>query len=167
MLGFQYSLTYKKGWKGNMKKIISGMFLQEVLLPAIGYDTGIGEVVVIQPKQLQQMFTGVIFPREEIHLYDGVNGYIFDAYGVAFVYSFEENETSLSFTKQYMNRQDSIDYHFNKKEGNEWIGTFNGKATGAGYSSCVINVVSDKFLDSSRFADIPLPPTSVNYVNIT
>jgi hypothetical protein len=136
--------------------LIQGIFFQDRTV--LGIDTApiVGEVVLVRNDILPWLFSGVIAPGST-HFPRVTDGFIRDRFGLASISKFSLSEKRLKFTKKYEGRDDLIAYEFKKKEGNEWLGTYTGEATGNGYASCTLVKVADSFLSPHRFKNFSMP----------
>jgi len=141
-------------------KIITGVFFQKRGFFGTNRPRTEDPVVIVEPEQLKNMFTGVILP-EPIIPYTKRNlcvpeGYMFDSYGFAHIFQYQETDTSVSFVKKYERREferheEVINYNFTAKENGEWLGEWKGENRGDGYASCIIVSVSDQMFNVTRF----------------
>jgi hypothetical protein len=72
--------------------------------------------------------------------------FLTDAAGKATLAGIELTEDTLSFTKQYDGREDTIHYRFRKQADGTWKGGYSGTATSEGEARCIVTQVPDDFL---------------------
>jgi len=128
-----------------MKKLylIQGIIFQNGNLLGTSYKPGIGIAVTIQKSMLFGIFNGIVGPS----VLEGVyGGHMNDKWGESGITDFQIIDDELSFSKHYKDRP-PINYFFNKKENNTWIGSYQGKDCGTGYSKCIITEVDESFFD--------------------
>ncbi|MEM4271651.1 MAG: hypothetical protein QXD13_00995 [Candidatus Pacearchaeota archaeon] len=90
--------------------------------------------IILQPFYPNSLFEGFLNCKE-----DGtIDGYLNDRWGQSKIEGILKNQLGdLTFRKMYIHRADIIFYSF-KKEGNLWIGCYNGPETGVGEAQCEI-----------------------------
>jgi hypothetical protein len=108
------------------------------------------------------LLTGLFFSGSERGVWSGVlseedgelSGETIDAYGMAQLshVSLDEANGTFAFVKRYYDRTDDIRYQFSRDENRDWVGHFNGGATGLGGARCSL-VVRDE-----RYFEPPKPP---------
>jgi hypothetical protein len=76
-------------------------------------------------------------------------GIIKDSYGNSYLSDIKIEENSFSFSKKYENRNDTIQYHFQKKELN-WVGYYFGNFVGHGFAVCKIIPYENVFYDLEK-----------------
>ncbi len=100
--------------------------------------------LVFQEDMLPFMYAGVfasIPPESEKEM----TGTMADFCGRAVLFDIKLSETELSFTKQYLGREDEIFYSFRKQADGSWGGSFSGADVQAGNSHCILTPVSEEF----------------------
>lgn len=122
--------------------LIQGVFFQEQEFFQPMMVSGDGMVAGIRSHLIYDMFGGVIFRDPKTQ---ELSGGMTDHYGESVLSNISMTETRFSFVKQYNGRGDNIAYLFEKGSGNLWIGGYQGVATGAGNSHCILTEVPDDF----------------------
>lgn len=125
---------------------INGMFWQEGLVPYVGNDQIMGEVVMLGIKQTEALFSGVI----GLLAYSGTDGYLKDTFGESDVSDVKLSRTNLSFTKQYIHREDTISYSFTRGSDDVWVGTWEGDAVGKGEAKCILTKIPQTFFQKPK-----------------
>ena len=144
-----------------MKKLflIQGLFFQEQPSFGIGFKEDVGEAVFVSQQMIRCFFSGFIGPKPETDKESPfLNGMLQDHYGEAMITDALISPDSISFTKVYLRRSDPIFYEFTKKEGDDWLGTYNGPAVGNGWAKCQIKEVEESFFDPTSLFTL-FPPT--------
>lgn len=126
--------------------LLQGVFFQGRRFLGIDFRPVEGIVPVLKEGILTSMFSGAISSRCEDSA--GLVGSLVDQYGESILTNvyLEPNRVDpvrFSFTKQYTHREDLIDYVFEKKVGNVWVGQWKGSAVGSGVAKCKLTEVTD------------------------
>lgn len=106
---------------------------------------GVG--AAIQSGLCRFMYAGIIFPNPENKT--ELIGETSDRFGESRLFDIVIDCNEARFVKKYDNRNDTINYQF-KKNGNLWIGSYSGKATGEGGTKCIITDVPDNLFFPSK-----------------
>jgi|GEM_PF-1695683 len=140
--------------------LIQGLFFQWQDGVGIAYSHE-GAIPVIQQAMVRSHFAGAIWEDPES---GKLEGNLTDHYGDSTLFDIEISETELSFVKRYVQRPQSdfhaIHYKF-EKHGTDWVGGYNGEATGDGMARCIITEVTEDFFDPRSVATILNKPEAL------
>ncbi len=131
-----------------MKKqlyLIQGIIFQNGNILGTAYKPGIGVAVSIQKVMIYAICNGIVGPSAVKEIY---NGHMTDKWGESGITDFKISDTELSFTKNYANRP-PIEYYFDKKEGNIWLGSYQGRDCGTGDSKFIVTEINESFFEPS------------------
>lgn len=79
-----------------------------------------------------------------------LTGGVEDFYGHSQLSKINISGKYMSFTKKYIHRNDWIVFVFTKRDGNIWVGQYDGPETGTGIASCIITEFSEDFFSSEK-----------------
>jgi hypothetical protein len=127
-----------------MPYLIQGLFFQNRQWLGLGYKPADGVVAVIRNGLCQFMYAGAIW-QDPAHVMGGLTGHMLDTFGNSILSDIYIDDGVIRFKKKYDSRPDTIQYVFEKKDGNSWVGEYTGSAVGKGISRCVLTEVSDEF----------------------
>ena len=127
--------------------LIQGFFFQqnfELMVSQASHEGASGPFLMVSENLINYMYAGIIFPGQK----EVLTGYVQDHFGLASLSDIQRSEEKLCFTKRYQNpaRSDTIRYTFNKRDGESWIGLYEGRETGTGVTRCFLREMSDDFV---------------------
>lgn len=127
-----------------MKKfyLIQGVIFQEGSFFSLGNKLEIGVAVKIHKAMFYAMFHAVVGSSDDEK--EVFCGQMNDKWGDSEITDFKMSKKELSFTKKYENRP-PINYFFNIKAGNVWMGRYTGADCGKGTSKCIVTPVNEYF----------------------
>lgn len=131
--------------------LIQGLFFQNQQYMELACVPKEGVVAVIHEGLFQYMYAGLIW-TDERQVLGGLKGEMQDQFGHSRLSRIQVSDLEISFTKKYDRRDDEILYKFRIKDGNSWIGEYNGDMVGSGTSRCIITEVPDSFFDGQDLA---------------
>ena len=132
--------------------IVQGLFYMDRQTYGIGQKPGIGEAVYLTNDLFHTLFSGVI-AQEPYHQMGPLYGALQDQFGISNLTDVELSDDVFTFTKQYEKRKDTIQYSFEKKLGQLWIGTLEGAVAGSGFAKCLITSVKKDFFEPYSTAE--------------
>ncbi len=121
--------------------LIQGFFFQDLFRPEIehrGESEG-GVHVVFRGGACRFMYAGTIWFELESGIFMGE---MVDAFGESDLSEITLGPDELSFSKKYEHRADVIKYSFRRQD-SIWVGEYEGKETGKGWSNCALTEVPD------------------------
>lgn len=130
-----------------MKKLyfLQGIIFANGLIAGSSGEQSIG----IAPKIKRAVRTGVfqaITGLEEDP--ENLSGYMNDYWGNSKVTNFKISDEELSFTKNYEDNSTVMNYLYNKKDGEVWLGEYTSTDCGNGTSKCIVVPIDENFLES-------------------
>lgn len=131
--------------------LIQGLFYQDRITYGIGYKPEVGEAVYCKSAVQYTLFSGVITLNANT---DILEGELQDTFGNSTLTEINFSWEKLEFVKKYDGRRDTIGYVFDKKDGDIWVGTWNGARVGAGFAKCLVTAVSKDFFDPTSAAKL-------------
>lgn len=120
-----------------MVHLIQGFFFQNFQSLGIAFGPD-GSMTVVRGGLYRFMFAGAIF-SETIHSTILV-GEMNDCFGESHLFNVVITKDELTFEKKYEHRRDYINYKF-QREGNIWVGGYEGLAVGIGGAKCITTEV--------------------------
>lgn len=132
--------------------LVQGLFFQNQQYMGLAYAPIDGLIATINEDLFQFMYAGLIW-TDERHALGGLKGEMQDHFGRSRLSEIRVSDTVVSFTKKYERRDDEILYTFKIKDGNSWIGEYNGDAVGSGTSRCIITEVPNSFFSGQVLAE--------------
>ncbi len=136
-----------------MIRLIQGVFFQNQEWVGLGMRPGDGVVTVMHSGLCQFVYGGVIW-QDPKNALGALIGHMQDSFGQALLSDIYASDHTLRFVKQYRDRDDTIQYTFEKKDDLGWIGEYAGKEVGTGISRCVVTEVEDGFFDPRSITQI-------------
>ncbi len=133
--------------------LVQGLFYQGIVSYGIGQKPGIGEAVYCATNLHYVLFSGVIAPDPN-NLEGSLAGALQDHFGPSSLSEVSFSEETLEFIKCYDGRRGNIRYVFDKKDGNIWVGTWDGDYVGTGFAKCLITTVTKDFFDPTSAAKL-------------
>jgi hypothetical protein len=127
--------------------LLQGFFFQNREWLGIAMAPIDGAVAVIRRGLCRDMFAGLIWRENDSDLWGWV-GEMTDQFGAATLGNIEINPEELRFTKHYLARPGPIDYAF-RRDGDLWVGGFNGEVVGEGGATCVLTPAPGRLLRSA------------------
>ncbi len=120
--------------------LLQGVFWQAI--ENAGFDHKRDEVVV-RRGHFTFAFAGAIDanPPDKKPL----EGWMLDIFGRSRIFDIELTDGTLSFKKQYHDRDDVITYSFRKQGSGTLVGFYQGEAVGRDFARCILTEVSDEF----------------------
>lgn len=137
----------------NSVYLLQGLFYQDVVTYGIGQKPGVGEAAYCTSNLHHVLFSGVIAPPPN-DLKGPLAGALQDHFGMSTLSEVTLSEEKLEFTKRYDKRRDEIRYLFEKKDGDLWIGTWDGLRVGTGFAKCLVTAVTKDFFDPASAAEL-------------
>jgi hypothetical protein len=125
---------------------IQGVFYQNSEGLDVACKPGEGMVAVIRKALYQYTYAGFIWKEKE-NLMGELVGDMQDYYGLSNLSTIHVSDRQISFIKKYHDRKDWISYVFTKKDGNTWVGQYDGSETGKGVTRCILTEVNEDFFD--------------------
>ena len=133
-----------------MKKLylIQGIIFQRGHVFGLSYKSGIGTAATIQSATIHAICNGIVGEDDDDLMNDDgyLSGEMNDKWGHSQITLFKLTDTTLNFAKHYANRP-PIFYSFDKKEGNVWIGKYQGNDCGTGQSKFIITPIDEFFFE--------------------
>lgn len=121
---------------------IEGIFFQVGDIYSKGHNPGTLCLEIIQDSLTHCIYHGIVFSIDYHERF--FEGCMVDLFGKSVITDFEISINELKFKKKYAEKP-IINYSFNKKEGNIWIGEFSGEHCGLGDSKCIITQFEKSF----------------------
>lgn len=127
-----------------MPFLIQGIFFQNQQWLGLGVRQIEGVIAVVHSGLCQFIYAGVMWQDPE-HVMGGLTGHMQDACGNSALSDIYVSEFEVRFTKKYERRKDVIRYTFKVRDGQTWVGEYEGEACGKGISRCLITEVGEEF----------------------
>lgn len=131
--------------------LIQGFFFQDHMFFGVGYRSPDGAVATVNvAKNAQFMFAGSIWTEPSLD--SKLVGHMVDEFGHAEIGDIKISDQALKFSKRYettrgLRKRPPIFYVFDRKDGESWIGTYEGKDAGKGIARCMLTSVPDDFFE--------------------
>lgn len=123
--------------------MIQGFFFQERTRLGIDYAYVDGPIAIVRQDMVRDMFAGLIGSESEFS--DELTGSLMDRFGPSELSDIRLNDDELEFDKTYQRRNDSIRYTF-RRDGDLWIGRYQGELVGEGCANCILTAVPNRIL---------------------
>ena len=132
-----------------MAYLIQGLFFQVFEGVDVGYDPNQGPRAMVVTAEGQFMFAGAIWEK------DGkLVGKIKDGFGLSDICDISVGDNGIRFTKKYDHKETLIHYEFGIKDGNSWVGTYEGSEAGRGVGRCILTEVPENFFESDPIVEL-------------
>ena len=133
-----------------MAYLVQGFFFQNHLQVGIGIDPKQGPRAMVSKAEVQHMFAAAIWEGGEGELV----GKMRDDFGPSDLSDISISKDEIEFVKKYEHRETLIHYVFRVKDGNSWVGRYEGTRSGEGVCRCVLTEVPEDFFFSEPILEI-------------